>query len=252
MFRRFGRVASTTHLYTTVFRLSICPHSCQDGGMVEARAYGGRSGVERRAERRARLLEAGLELLGNHGLAGTTLRKVCQTANLPSRYFYENFADVEALTEAVFDAVLDEVLYRGLADVQEASPDLPSKVNAALRCAIDVVADDPRKGHVALNLALASPGLAERRHQATVRIANIIADLGGDYVLPGTNRAQLLTISRFFVGGFAELLTAWMNDPTVSREELLDDSTQLFMAITSNALDTTPSKPQPGALRAEH
>lgn len=206
----------------------------------QGRAYGGKSSDERRTERRTRLIDAGLELLGTQGLAGTTLRKVCETAGLPSRYFYENFADVDALNAAVFDTLLDELIQAGLAAVTQAPAELPDRVRAALRCAIDFVADDPRKGRIALNLALASPPLAERRSRATELIATIIADLGNDYVSPDADRRELVTVCRFFVGGFAEILTAWMNDPsTVTRDELLDHCTRLFLASTANLLDST-------------
>lgn len=202
--------------------------------------YGGRSGDERRAERRARLIAAGLELLGTVGLAGTTLRKVCEAAGLPSRYFYENFADVDALSVAVFDSLLEDLVLAGFAAVAQAPTELPGQVHAALRCAIDYVADDPRKGRVALSLALASPPLAERRSHAIELIAGIIADLGSDYESPNVERAQLLTTTRFFVGGFSEVLAVWMDDPcTATRDELADNCTRLFLAVSAPVLRTT-------------
>jgi AcrR family transcriptional regulator len=205
-----------------------------------ARVYGGKSAEERRDERRSRLIDAGLELLGNHGLVGTTLRKVCHTADLPSRYFYENFADVDALNVAVYDTVIEELIARGWNAVGQAPADLPSQVRAALGCAIDLVAEDPRKGRVALSLAMASPPLAQRHSETTERIAAIIADLGDNYVLPTTSRADVLTISRFFVGGFTQLLTTWIHDPAAAtRDELLDTCTQLFMAITATIVQPT-------------
>jgi hypothetical protein len=90
---------------------------------------------------------------------------------------------------------------------------------------------------VALSLALASPPLAERRSNATELIATIIADMGTDYVSPGTGRYEILTACRFFVGGFAEILTVWMNDPTTAtRDELVDQCTRLFLATTADLL----------------
>jgi hypothetical protein len=119
---------------------------------------------------------------------------------------------------------------------------LASQVRAALRCAIDYVADDPCKGRVAISIALASPVLAERRSHATELIATIIADMGSRYVSPNSDRAQLLTTTRFFVGGFSEILTVWMNDPSsATRDELVDSCTQLFLAVTAPVLSATPS-----------
>ena len=207
-----------------------------------ARVYGGKSGDERRVERRRRLLDAGLELLGTEGLSGTTLRKVCDTAGLPPRYFYENFADIDALNVAVFDSLLEELIRQSFVSVAQSPTELAAQVRAALRCAIDFVSDDPRKGRIALSLALASRPLAERRSRATELITTIIADLGNDYVSADADQAQLDTVARFFVGGFAEILAAWMDDPsTATREELLDNCTRLFLAVTSTVLNAEPT-----------
>lgn len=210
---------------------------------TETRVYGGKPADQRRAERRARLLDAGLELLGTHGLAATTLRKVCETADLPSRYFYENFPDVDALSVAVYDRIIDELIDLGRDTMTQTPPDTASQVRANLKCAIDLAADDPRKGRVALSLALASPALAERRAQAAERIAGLIADLGNDYLRPAINRRQLLTAARFSVGGFAETLASWITDPaSITRDELLDDCTSLFLVILSTLLQPTPRR----------
>lgn len=208
--------------------------------MVEARIYGGRSAIERSTERRSRFLDVALELLGTGGLPAITLRGVCKAADLSPRYFYESFADTDALTVAVYDSIIEELIQCGFDAVAQAPSDLSSQVNAGLRCAVDLFAADPRKGRVALNLSLASPQLAERRRNTGERIAAIIAELGGDYLRSRTGSGQLLTISRFFVGGFVELLTTWMADPTANCEELLDNGTQFFMSIAADVLHSTP------------
>jgi AcrR family transcriptional regulator len=55
---------------------------------VATRPYRGVPADDRRAGRRARLLSAGLELLGSEGYSGTTVRGVCGRARLTPRYFY--------------------------------------------------------------------------------------------------------------------------------------------------------------------
>ncbi len=51
------------------------------------RLYRGISPSERRAQRRERLLEAGLQLFGTDGYADSSIRAVCTQASLNSRYF---------------------------------------------------------------------------------------------------------------------------------------------------------------------
>src|SRR5271163_5239459 len=69
------------------------------------RPYRGVSATDRRGERRQRLIEAGLQLFGTRGIAAVGIVDICAEARLTKRYFYENFASIDALAEAVFEHV---------------------------------------------------------------------------------------------------------------------------------------------------
>jgi AcrR family transcriptional regulator len=87
------------------------------------RTYGGVAGGERQAGRRAQLIEAGLRLLGAAGgPRDLTVRGVCREAGLAARYFYENFADRDALALAVYDDVVQDIAATTLDAVQSAPP----------------------------------------------------------------------------------------------------------------------------------
>src|SRR5205807_2521139 len=73
------------------------------------RVYAGVEGDQRVAERRARLMAAGLDLLGSaEGDPTLSVRAVCRRAGLVARYFYESFADRDALATAVYDHVVED------------------------------------------------------------------------------------------------------------------------------------------------
>ncbi|WP_168212215.1 TetR/AcrR family transcriptional regulator [Actinomadura rubteroloni] len=199
------------------------------------RTYGGVGAADREAERRARLLAAGLDLLGTGGLQAATVRKVCEAARLTPRYFYESFPDIDALTGAVFDAVVDEMVARGHAALAAAPADPRGRVRAALGSVIALLGDDPRKGRVVLALALASPPLAARRLAAGRRIAGLV----GERLGAGVTARQREFAARFLVGAFAETLTAWLDDPAPD-DALLDDCTELFLAVAAAARGLTP------------
>jgi AcrR family transcriptional regulator len=61
------------------------------------RRYRGKAAPDRTVERRARFIEAGLELFGTRGFGATTVKALCTEARLTERYFYESFADREQL-----------------------------------------------------------------------------------------------------------------------------------------------------------
>ena len=66
------------------------------------RSYGGLSHEDRQAQRLRAFIGAGTALFGTAGYRGTTVRAVCQAAQLNDRYFYAQFASMEALLLAVY------------------------------------------------------------------------------------------------------------------------------------------------------
>src|SRR6185295_13531701 len=64
------------------------------------RDYDGKTAAERIAERRERLIDAGVELFGERGYAATSIRSVLQQSGLRDRYFGESFADLDSLLAA--------------------------------------------------------------------------------------------------------------------------------------------------------
>lgn len=58
--------------------------------------------LQRQAQRRQQLLAAGLAVIGTVGFHAATVKAVCAEAGLTERYFYESFANGEALLRAVY------------------------------------------------------------------------------------------------------------------------------------------------------
>ncbi len=74
--------------------------------------YAGRSAGERRAERRARLLDAALELFGTAGFRRTTIPMLCSASGVTARHFYEEFDSRESLLRTLYDRIADAVFAR--------------------------------------------------------------------------------------------------------------------------------------------
>src|SRR5919198_3030469 len=77
------------------------------------RRYRGRLPGERRAERRRRLLDAGLELFGTVGYRGTSIERLCAQAGVTTRHFYQEFPGREALLAAPCGEIIAEVTGAG-------------------------------------------------------------------------------------------------------------------------------------------
>lgn len=197
---------------------------------MPTRPYRGVSASDRAAERRARLLEAGLELLGTVG-EQTTMTAVCATAKLTERYFYESFRNRDELLLAVVDQVAEEMRGVVLAALETTPGNAADKGRAAIAAFVDLIDADPRKGRAALVESAAVAVLRPRRHLLLRTFAQLVVTqarvLYGDAALPSP-RDEINAL--LFIGGLAELLTAWLNgEIAVSAADIVDAATHQFV-----------------------
>lgn len=192
------------------------------------RSWAGTTLADRRAERRQRLLDVGLDLLGTQGSAAVTVRSVCRLAELTDRYFYENFADREALLLAVYDEVADEagrVLVETVAAV--GTSDFEQVARAAVDAFLDLLTEDPRKGRVLLLEPITDVTLGLRGVALSPAFAAIIQAQLGDAATPAD--AQLTATA--LVGALANLFIRWLDGTLpVDRSALSDYCVRLLLA----------------------
>ncbi|WNV88379.1 TetR/AcrR family transcriptional regulator [Umezawaea sp. Da 62-37] len=192
------------------------------------RVYGGVTGQERRSDRRTQLLAAGFDLLSDVSVE-FSVRGVCKHAGLTARYFYENFADRDALAVAVYDGVIEDIITPTLAAVAAAPDDTRAKAGAGLAVLVAGIREDPRRGRLLFAHDLgATPVVARRRVESTRRFVGLLAEQARTYhegVRPEV-AAELL------VGGLAQVLTAWLDgDLVISEADLIERCTDYFVAI---------------------
>lgn len=127
---------------------------CQNRGMppepTPARPYRGIPQDERRAQRRAQLISAGVAVYGERGYRQATVKAVCEAAGLTERYFYESFANSEELLIACFNAVTYAVLDEIVAAARAAGPDPETRARAMLHAYFAALQRDPRSARVFL------------------------------------------------------------------------------------------------------
>lgn len=169
------------------------------------------------------MLDAAFDLLGTVGWQETTVRAVCQTAQLNPRYFYESFADLDALLVAVYDRVGAELRMAVEKTVAKASTQ-DEAVRATVSGTVRFVDEDRRRGRVLYHEALGNEALNRRRLESGYALADLLA--------AGSTDAKHKVIAAFVVGGFSEVLTAWLDGRIpISRTRLIDQTTDLFIAL---------------------
>ncbi|MGI8557130.1 MAG: TetR/AcrR family transcriptional regulator [Solirubrobacteraceae bacterium] len=196
-------------------------------------SYGGVSKAARIAERRGRLLEAGLEIAGRDGWNAATVRAICASARLTPRYFYESFSGREELLLEVFDRIVEEAAAAVLAAVVAApASDARAKSHVAIDAFLGLLESDPRKARVAFVEALGEEALAHRRQLAIRSFAALVAAQARSFYGAAADAAIVDVSALLLVGGLADLLLAWFDgELELSREELIASCAELFAAI---------------------
>jgi AcrR family transcriptional regulator len=186
---------------------------------VAQRSYAGESSETRTARRRAALTEAALDLVADRGWERVTVRAVCTHARLNDRYFYESFADRDALLLATRDAIAADALRTLRRTIENTTPQ--QRIRGVVESVIDFFTADPRRGHL---MFAPHPALRGRRQEMLRMLSRIVADqateLLGDHAAPQPDRELgALTL----VSGTLEVFAGWLRgEVDVTREHLAD------------------------------
>ncbi len=189
---------------------------------------------ERRAERRRLLVAAAFELLGTEGDAGTTVRAVCAATRLNPRYFYESFADRDALLLAVYEQQVAELGALLASRLEAAGDDESAFTRAGIETVVRFVAEDPRRARVLYTEALGNEALARRRVETLHQVGATLTELGRErHGPPPPGETIGLVAASMLVGGLTETIVAWLDGHLdVTIEQLVDDAVALFRATT--------------------
>ncbi|WP_197319328.1 TetR/AcrR family transcriptional regulator [Saccharomonospora sp. NB11] len=190
------------------------------------RTWAGTTLADRRATRRRRLLDAGLDLLGGADGAVVSVRAVCRTARLTERYFYENFTDRDDFVVGVYDHVVS-LAHQVLVDAVElAGPQPRQRAEAAVSAFVTLVLDDPRKGRVLLLAPFADPALRNVGVQRLPMFADLVREQLSDRV----DEADRTMTATALVGGVANLFVAYLSGTLdVPRERLTAHCVRLVL-----------------------
>jgi AcrR family transcriptional regulator len=140
------------------------------------RIWGGTTLEERKRDRRARFLQAGVTLIAAGGGQAVSVRAVCREAGLTSRYFYEHFEGRDDFTVAVFQSLAQEAQQAIREAVAAASGDPRGIAAAAVDAVVGVAVDHPDKGRVLFVAPTTDPVLFDARDRFFPVIAEMIAD----------------------------------------------------------------------------
>lgn len=196
------------------------------------RPYGGVSAEQRVAERRERLLEAGLQEFGTRGVLSTGVKDICRRAGLTDRYFYQSFSDSSGLFMAVFDRATQH-LFEVVAEALASAPAVPEQqARAVIGAFVRALADDPRLARVVFVEAPSAGPEVERHMRATLRRFARLVEAGARPYMPagmGDDALRFGAIS--LVGAIERLMIEWQDGELgLSIEQIIDNLVEMLLA----------------------
>jgi AcrR family transcriptional regulator len=202
--------------------------SMASAATTRARPYGGVDAADRLATRRAKLLTAGLDLLGadRDDAAELTVRGICRQAGVAARYFYESFTDKDEFVGAVFDWVIADLAATTQAAVAAAPPE--EQTRAGMANIVRTIGGDARVGRLLFSAQLANAVLVRKR----VESGALFAMLSGRHVedalqVPANDRIK--ATAHFVVGGVGQTISAWLAGAVrLDPDQLIDQLASLL------------------------
>jgi AcrR family transcriptional regulator len=195
----------------------------------------GRTIEERRAQRRAALRDAALELFGTKGYANTSIGELCRTSYVTARYFYEEYGDRESLLLDLYETLIAEIGEKAVSITAPPGPDHAREATRArLSMFVHSVTADDQVARVLL-LESGSAKLEARRRVWHGFFAGFVAERAFPYVESGEileGNFELMALC--FVGAVNEACTHWILTPPEERidvDDIIDTLAEMYMLV---------------------
>ncbi|TJZ81543.1 TetR/AcrR family transcriptional regulator [Rhodococcus oryzae] len=172
---------------------------------------------QRRLQRRTRLLEVGVDLLGAAGGPAVSVRAACRAAGVTERYFYESFDDRDAYIRGVYAEVGERARDALVSAVVGA--ETPTEIaELAVRAFVALVLDHPEAGRVLLLAPLREPALGGRGLELAPSFVVLVQDQLQGVADPDERALRALGL----VGALTSLFIGYLDGTvTVPRETLI-------------------------------
>lgn len=217
--------------------------------MSPGRVYSGMTAAERHQERRTRLIDAAIELMGTRGAVDTTVTAVCATSRVTTRYFYQHFPDRDALLRAVFEQLnvtMQDVLVAAVPTTFETPGELAL---APLRALVAMIEQDRQLARILFIESGTEPTLRQLRSEFMASLADLAlqqARLHLDISDAAVGVAHLA--ATLGVGGLFEVFRRWLDgEIDYPAEELVGHCAGFLGSLGSYVL--TDGDPAAGDLR---
>lgn len=210
------------------------------------RPFLGESAESRISARRRMLLDTAFQMAAESGWKGLSIHQLCQSAGLNKRYFYESFADLEALGGALVDDLAEQLIATGQAAVQSGLQqgfDTMALARHALQHSIGWLVDDPRRARLLFSMAGDNPRALQHRQDAIRKFAQTLSLFSIEYHQADEPHVIAKVGSALLIGGTIEIVVSWLDGQlAVSLDELVEDVASFWVAVGNSAIGLTQKR----------
>ena len=198
------------------------------------RSYRGASADERRDERKRKLIEAGVKVIGRDGYPATTVRAVCAEAGLTERYFYEAIGDRERLLGAVYEHLVQQTQAQ-IAQTLMAAGNVPPTELArlALTAYFGAMRDNPDAARILLFEILGvSPEVTRLSQRAIADFAMLIRMTARRLPQLAVPEKQEELVTSGLVGSVVFITMSWFLEGFQrDLDDVVDSALSIFNAV---------------------
>lgn len=198
----------------------------------DGRIYGGRTGEQRVAGRRAALVAAAFDLVAAHGWRELSIEALCERARLNKRYFYESFRGLDALVAAVTSRLAEDALAVALAEI--APPmEAAEAIGRAVPAVVAHLTDDPRRARVLFGAVPAGEAAAGHR-AAAIRRVIATAVVQGRSLNARADEVAIEVGAAMIVGGTSQGVLDWLDgEIECDRDGLVSQLAAMWRAVSA-------------------
>ncbi|MDO9173413.1 MAG: TetR/AcrR family transcriptional regulator [Actinomycetota bacterium] len=219
------------------------PPKPQVSPLASGRTYRGIGPAARDADRRARLLAAGLDAFGTRGYPASSIEALCSAAGVSTRNFYDHFANREALLIAVYDEIVSAAqaeLASALGAVVAGSP-IAVWARAGVEAFTGFMLEDPRRARVNFIEVVGASQAVERHRRAVLgQFAALLRATVEALIASGQLSARSGAVKHVqvavLIGGVQESITDWVStaeDERMPLDDVVDALVEIVVLVAN-------------------
>jgi AcrR family transcriptional regulator len=157
-------------------------------------------------------MTAGYKQFADAGFPVTTIERLCATARISNRAFYECFPGRDELMRAIYERCVEETMTAVTRAIGDAPADLDARIEAGIREYVTFVTRDVRRARIMnLEVRRAGDAVTVARQRTVAAFARLIEKSARDF--PESVPADPHLVVLGIIGAVQELLIEWVLTP---------------------------------------